>query len=142
MAVIHVEVRSALAPAEVLRVLTDFSERRADAWPGVDRDHLTVHESGDGFADVTEGSSVGWERERYTWDAATGTVTAETLESNLWGEGSRWDYRITPVEDGSLVGVRLERHGKGVKGKLVEALIPVIGKKMVTDSLRAALKTV
>jgi Polyketide cyclase / dehydrase and lipid transport len=140
MPVVNVEVRSPLSPAEVLRVLTDFSEHRAEAWPGVDLDRLIVHESGDGFADVTEGNATTWERERYEWDSESGTVTATTLDSNVWGEGSRWDYRITPVEEGSSVGVRLERHGKNLKGKLIGALLPLLGKKVITDSLTSALK--
>jgi hypothetical protein len=140
MPVVNVEVRSPLSPAEVLQVLTDFSERRAEAWPGVDLDRLVVHEVGENFAEVTEGNASTWERERYDWDKEAGTVTAKTLESNVWDEGSRWDYRITPVEDGSLVGVRLERHGKNVKGKLIGALLPLLGKKVVTSSLTSALK--
>ena len=140
MAVVNVEVRSPLSPDEVLRVLTDFSERRAEAWPGVDLDRLVVHELGEDFAEVTEGNATTWERERYEWDRASGTVTAKTLDSNVWGEGSRWDYRITPVEGGSQVGVRLERYGKNIKGKLIGALLPVAGKKVITDSLRSALK--
>jgi hypothetical protein len=140
MTVINIDVRSTLSPDDVLRVLTDFSERRAEVWPGVDADSFTVHDQGDGFAEVTEGNSIGWERERYTWDATSGTVAAETLDSNLWASGSRWDYRITPVEGGTQIGVRLERHGKGIKGKLIQALIPVIGKKMITASLESALK--
>lgn len=140
MAVVNVEVRSPLSPAEVLRVITDFSERRAEAWPGVNLDRLVVHEVGENFADVTEGNDTTWERERYVWDAAAGTVTATTLDSNVWGAGSRWDYRITPVEGGSLVGVRLERYGKNLKGKLIGALLPLAGKKVITDSLTSALK--
>jgi hypothetical protein len=140
MPVVNVEVRSPLSPAEVLQVLTDFSERRAEAWPGVDLDRLVVHEVGENFAEVTEGNASTWERERYDWDKEAGTVTAKTLESNVWDEGSRWDYRITPVEDGSLVGVRLERHGKNVKGKIIGALLPLLGKKVVTGSLTSALK--
>jgi hypothetical protein len=140
MPVVTVEARSPLSPAEVLRVLTDFSEHRAEAWPGVDLDRLVVHEVGLDFADVTEGNTTTWERERYEWDAAAGTVSATTLDSNVWGEGSRWDYRITGVEGGSLVGVRLERHGKNLKGRLIGALLPVLGKKVITDSLTSALK--
>ena len=140
MPVVNVEVRSPLSPAEVLRVITDFSERRAEAWPGVDLDRLVVHEVGESFADVTEGNDTTWERERYEWDAAAGTVTATTLDSNVWGAGSRWDYRITPVEGGSLVGVRLERHGKNLKGKLIGALLPLVGRKVITDSLTSALQ--
>jgi hypothetical protein len=140
MAVVNVEVRTPLAPDEVLRVLTDFSERRADSWPGVDLDHLVVHETGDGFAEVSEGNATTWERARYEWDSASGTVTAKTLDSNVWADGSRWDYRITPVEGGSMVGVRLERHGKNLKGRLIGALLPLVGKKVVTDGLASALK--
>jgi hypothetical protein len=140
MPVVNVEVRSPLPPEEVLRVITDFSERRAEAWPGVDLDRLGVHEVGENFADVTEGNATTWERERYEWDASAGTVTAKTVDSNVWAEGSRWDYRITKVEDGSLVGVRLERYGKNLKGKLIGGLLPFAGKKVITDSLASALK--
>ena len=87
MAVVNVEVRSTLSPAEVLTVLTDFSERRAEAWPGVDLEHLVVHETGADFAEVTEGNSTTWERERYEWDSASGTVTAKTLRLERLGRG-------------------------------------------------------
>ncbi|HEY5979355.1 MAG TPA: SRPBCC family protein [Microlunatus sp.] len=140
MPVVSVEVRSPLPPEEVLRVITDFSDRRAEAWPGVDLSRLVVHESGEGHADVTEGNDTTWERVTYDWDAGTGTITALTTDSNVWAEGSRWDYRLTPVPDGTLVGVRLERHGKNLKGRLIGALLPVLGTKVVTDSLRSALR--
>lgn len=140
MPVVSVEVRSPLPPEEVLRVITDFSDRRSEAWPGVDRSRLVVHDLGDGRADVTEGNDATWERVTYEWDADAGTVTARTVDSNVWGEGSRWDYRLTPVPDGTLVGVRLERHGKNLKGRLIGALLPVLGTKVVTDSLRSALQ--
>ena len=139
MPVVSVEVRSPLPPEEVLRVITDFSDRRAEAWPGVDASRLVVHDLGDGHADVTEGNDATWERVTYEWDVDAGTVTARTVDSNVWGEGSRWDYRLTPVPDGTLVGVRLERHGKNLKGRLIGALLPVLGTKVVTDSLRSAL---
>src|SRR3954451_10984952 len=90
VASIDVTVTSPLPPDEVLRVLTDFGPGRAEAWPGVSPDRLTVHASGADYADVTEGNDVGWERERYSWDAAAGTVSAVTSESNLWAAGSRW----------------------------------------------------
>ena len=44
------------------------------------------------------------------------------------------------MDGGCLVGVRLERHGKNLKGKLIGALLPVVGKKVVTASLASALK--
>ena len=140
MPVVSVEVSSPLSPAEALRVITDFGPSRAEAWPGVDLSRLVVHQAGDGHADVTEGNDTTWERVTYDWDEATGTVTARTTDSNVWAEGSRWDYRLTPVENGTLVGVRLERHGKNLKGKLIGAQLPLLGTKVVTDSLRSALR--
>ena len=58
---------------------------------------------------MTEGNSLGWERERYTWDVEAGTVTIDTLESNLWGPGSGWRYRLVPGGDGTDVQVTLTR---------------------------------
>lgn len=127
------------SPAEVIHILTDFSPARADAWPGVDLSHLQIHDSGDNWVEVTEGNNLGWERERYTWEESAGTVTATTVESNLWAAGSRWDYRIVPIAEGSRVEVTVHRVGKGVKGKLVGVLLLVIGKKMIADGLRSAL---
>jgi hypothetical protein len=140
MPTVTARVQSSLTPEAALRLLTDFGPSRAADWVGVDDEHLRVHDSGVDWADVTEGNKIGWERERYSWDAAAGTVSAVTTDSNLWAAGSRWDYRITPREGGSLVEVTVLRDGKGVKGKLVGALLVLIGKKMITKSLAAALK--
>jgi hypothetical protein len=141
MPTVRTSVWSPLPPDRVLQIITDFGPARADAWPGVDAASLTLHGSGPGWADVTEGNKVGWERERYSWDAAAGTVSAETTESNLWAVGSRWDYRLVPERGGTRVDVTLLRHGKGVKGKLIGALLPRIGPKMISGGLAAALQT-
>jgi hypothetical protein len=140
MSIVQVSLFTSQTPDQVLRILTDFGPSRAGAWAGVDDDHLLVHDEGPGWADVTEGNKVGWERERYSWDAAAGTVTAVTTESNLWGPGSRWDYQITPREGGSQVDVTVHRNGKGVKGKLIGALLPLIGKGMIKSSISGALE--
>jgi hypothetical protein len=141
MPTVNVSVSSPLPPEEVLRILTDFGPSRAKAWAGVDDDHLKVHEQGDGWADVTEGNKIGWERERYVWDAAAGTVSAVTNDSNLWGPGSRWDYNLTPENGGTRVDITLQRHGKGIKGKLIGALLPLIGKKMIKAGVSGALRS-
>lgn len=140
MTTVSVSVTSPLPPDEVLRILTDFGPARAEAWAGVDADNLQVHGSGPDWADVTEGNKVGWERERYSWDAIAGTVSAVTTESNLWGPGSRWDYKLIAAGGGTKVDVTLQRVGKGVKGKLINLLLPLIGKKMVTQGLAGALQ--
>lgn len=139
MPIVSTSVTTNLSPAEVLRILTDFGPNRAKAFPGVDDSNLTLHDQGDTWADVTEGNKIGWERERYEWDAEKGTISAVTTGSNLWAAGSRWDYRLTPQGSGTLVEIRLERHAKGLLGHLVGLLVPIGGKRMITTSFAQAL---
>ena len=48
--------QSSLPPERVLQAARDFSPRRADVWPNVSAKHLEVHDSGENFAEVTEGT--------------------------------------------------------------------------------------
>src|SRR4051794_38167106 len=81
----HFTVHTRLSPSDVMTVLTDFGPDRAGRWPNLDETHFKPHESGPEWAEVTEGNALAWERERYSWDATVGTVTIETLDSNVWG---------------------------------------------------------
>jgi hypothetical protein len=128
----------------VLAALTDFGPRRAKVWPNIDDEHFKLHGSGPGWAEVTEGSSVAggvWEREKYTWDAAMGTVGVETLDSNTWGPGSRWDYRIAPARDGGAqIDVDVTRLGKGWKGSLIELGLMAAGTRMLRSQMEQAME--
>jgi hypothetical protein len=128
---VHVQVDSTLSPQQVLEVLTDFGPGRSKNWPGIDDQHFTVHDRGPDWADVTEGNKIGWERERYSWNAEAGTVSAETTDSNIWGPGSRWDYQIAPRPGGSALTIDLQRNGKGAKGKILGALVSLAGARMI-----------
>jgi hypothetical protein len=143
MAQIHFHLETSMAPEAVLAVLTDFGPRRAKIWPNIDDQHFRVHGQGPGWADVTEGSSVVggvWEREKYVWDAAAGHVAVETIDSNTWGPGSRWDYKLTPTAQGGTdIDVTIERHGKGWKGRLIELGLAVAGKRMLRSQMEQAL---
>jgi hypothetical protein len=143
MARIHFQLETRLAPEAVLAVLTDFGPRRATVWPNIDVQHFRVHEQGPGWADVTEGSSVAggvWEREKYTWDAARGTVAVETIDSNTWGPGSRWDYRLSrTAQGGTKIEVTVQRHGKGWKGRLIELGLKAAGGRMLRSQMEQAL---
>jgi hypothetical protein len=140
---VHFELHSTLAPDQVLNALTDFGPSRSDVWPNVDGDHFKVHAQGPGWAEVTEGSSVAggvWERERYTWDTATHTVAIETLDSNTWGPGSRWDYRLTPSSDGGThIEATVVRKGKGWKGRLLGIALLLAGARMLRSQMKQAL---
>jgi hypothetical protein len=137
--VLHLSVTSPLPPQEALQQLTDFSPERGKSWPGVDANSLTLHDQGEGWAEVTEGNKIAWERERYTWDAAARTVSAVTLNSNIWAGGSGCNYTIMPDGTGSRVEVTAVRKGYGIKGKLVGGLLSLFGKRLISSSTTAAL---
>jgi hypothetical protein len=120
-------VHTTLSPSEVMTLITDFGPDRAARWPNVDDGHFEVHDQGPDWAEVTEGNAMGWERERYSWDTTRGTVAIDTLESNLWGPGSGWRYQITPAAAGTELQVTLTRVPRSFRGRLVAALIPVVG---------------
>lgn len=134
-------VSTSLAPDRVLTLLTDFGPGRAERWPNIDAAHFEVHEVGDGWAEVTEGNKMGWERERYSWDATAGTVSVDTLESNLWAAGNGWRYVLTPSGAGTVVQVTLTRTGRSVPGKLIGALIPIAGARTLTKQLESVLRS-
>lgn len=133
-------VHTNLSPSEVLSVLTDFGPERARHWPNIDDAHFKVHGVGPDWAEVTEGTSIGWERERYAWDAAAGTVTIDTLDSNLWGPTSGWRYELAPAAGGTDVHVTLTRVPKSMRGRLIGALIPIVGARTLGRQLRSVLR--
>src|SRR2546421_369724 len=114
MARVRFQLETQLQPAAVMAVLTDFGPRRAEIWPNIDSRHFKVHDRGPAWAEVTEGSSIAggiWERERYSWDEKAGTVAVKTVDSNTWGPGSRWDYRLRArASGGTLLEVTVHRH--------------------------------
>jgi hypothetical protein len=132
-------VHTSLTPDEVLTLLTDFGPERVSRWPNIDQAHFAVHDRGETWAEVTEGNTLGWERERYAWDAAAGTVTVETLESNLWGPGSGWEYRLLPADGGTDLHVTLNRRGRSLRGRLVGALIPFAGARALGRQFQSVL---
>jgi hypothetical protein len=135
----HFTVHTSMSPSDVMTLFTDFGPDRASRWPNLDEDHFKVHDQGADWAEVTEGTSMGWERERYSWDAAAGTVTIDTLDSNLWAQGSGWRYQLTAADGGTDVNVHLTRVGKSVKGKVLGSLIPVAGPRVLAKQFRTVL---
>jgi hypothetical protein len=143
---IHFKLESTLAPEAVLTALTDFGPSRSKVWPNIDDAHFKVHGQGPGWAEVTEGNSVAggvWERERYSWSATNRTVAIETLDSNTWGPGSGWDYRLTPGSGGgTLIDVTVVRNGKGWKGRLIGVALSFAGASMLRTQMKRALNRV
>ncbi|MGQ4387656.1 hypothetical protein [Streptomyces sp. SAS_270] len=140
MAVVRFHLVSQLGPKDVLEVLTDFSPARAEAWPTIDAEHFEVHELGDTWAEVTEGTPAAWERARYEWEPAGDTVTITTLDSKLFGAGGGWVFRMTPEGEGTRVDVELTRQPSTVKGKMLAALLPLAAPASLRKSFARPLQ--
>jgi len=137
MSVTRFQVFSALTPAEVMTVLTDFSPARAQRWPSIDAEHFQVHERGENWAEVTEGTAAAWERARYEWGGDRVTVT--TRESKLFGVGGGWVFVLTPDGGGTRVDVELTREPHNFKQRLLAAALPIVGAGPLRKSFEAAL---
>jgi hypothetical protein len=128
-------------PDEVHAALTDFSAQRPTLWPAIDPNIYRVHEVGDTWAEVTEGSAVMggiWARERYDW-ATPGWVRATVVEANLWHAGGTWEMRIQPgPRGGSTLEVARDRQARTAKGRLLEALLRLMGSRVLAKDLLAA----
>ena len=104
---INVASETSLPPERVVAAAHDFSNRRTEIFPAVRAEHYEIHDQGDGWADVTEGTPAGigvnWERCRYEW-GSDGSVIATVTDSNVYGvPGSSWALRAVPSDTGSLV---------------------------------------
>src|ERR1700694_404357 len=56
------------------------------------------------------------------------------------GPGSRWDYKLTPTAQGGTgIDVTVERHGKGLKGRLIELGLAAAGTGMLRSQMEQAL---
>lgn len=145
MPTIRVVLDSSLAPERVLQAAYDFSERRAEVWPAVSMPRLTVHDRGDTWADVTEGTRAGpvvnWERCRYDW-SRPGSVKAPVSDSNVYAvPASSWEIKATPTENGSLVEMIWVREFKpGPRGRLFGTLFRLVGKRLFTGYARDVLR--
>jgi hypothetical protein len=140
MPTVQFQVVTDLAPPAVLNALTDFSDRRPDLYRNIDRSHFRVHDRGPGWADVTEGNVLAWERNRYEWDAAAGTVTVKTTESDSWLPGSRWEYRLRPqAAGGTQVDVTVVRNARTLRGRLIALGLPLMGVRVLRADLQHVL---
>jgi hypothetical protein len=145
MTTIKVTERTTATPEQFLEALTDFGPHRSEVWTNSKPEFLVVHERGDTWADVTEGSKAGgavWERLRYDWSNPTDIVLT-TTHSNIWGHGSGHRYTLTQAADGATtVHAVVIREGISTKGRIIGALLAVLGTTFISKSLRTALRAI
>lgn len=142
MATVSFHFTSSLSPAQVREALTDFGPSRPATWPSIDADHFVVHEAGDHWAVVTEGTAAAWERARYEWEPDGDRVVVTTQDSKLFGPGGGWVFQLAAEGTGTRVQVELTRTPKAFKGKLLASLLPLIGPSTLRKSFREPLKVV
>jgi hypothetical protein len=140
-----VDIDTSASPERVLGAITDFSARRFELWPNVDRRYYKVESQSLSSAEVTEGSGVFggvWERARYDW-SRPGTVQIQVLDSNAFQPGSFWLYEVSPRSNGGAhVRMEFDRKPRNLKGSLLSALLGVAGKRIFTGQLRETLRRV
>ena len=141
MATLHFQVTTDLPPGRVLEALTDFSDRRPEIYRNIDHGHYRVHGQGPGWADVTEGNVLAWERNSYRWDEAAGTVSVSTVESDSWAPGSRWEYHLQPTSTGGTeVDVTVARIPRTLRGRIIALALPMMGRQMFRSDLENVLR--
>jgi len=139
MAHVSVDMDSTVPPQAVVGALTDFSERRFELWPNIDRKYYKVHQVSGTSAEVTEGSRGVWERTHYDW-SEPGTVRIQVQDSNTFRPGSYWVYSVQPRPGGgSHVHLEFLRTPRNAKGLLLSALLSVAGRKIFADFLGETL---
>jgi hypothetical protein len=142
MTTIHLSETTTATPEQVVAALTDFGPERSKIFGRSASEYLKVHEQGPGRADVTEGSAGIWERLAYDWSDPA-RVTMTTTDSNTWGGASGHTYTLTPQpEGGTRVDVVVVREGKTLKGRLIGALLLVMGARVLGQGLTRTVRAI
>jgi hypothetical protein len=135
----------AVAPAAVIDLVTDFSDRRGEVFPAVSAKRTTVHSIGDTNADVYEGTRAGpfvfWERCDYDW-SQPGRVVANVTSSNVYAiPESEWELTAQPSGAGSTVTVTWRRRfRKHPLGRFMGFVYRTQGKRLFTQYAREVME--
>jgi hypothetical protein len=142
MATIHLHQTTTSTPEQFIAGLSDFGPGRSKLFGNSGDDYLEVHDQGPKQADVTEGSSGIWERLHYDWSDPHHVVLT-TTDSNVWGGKSGHTYTLAQSPDGTTdVDVVVVREGKNLKGRMLEIVVGIIGKRMLEKQLGKTVKAI
>jgi hypothetical protein len=138
---VEFDTDSTLSPDRVVALLTDFSDRRPEVWPGLGKDAYRVYSAGDKTAEVREGnkSPKVWARERYDW-SKPGTVRWEVLESSFCKPGGFVEVKVTPTDGGSRLHVTWNRSPSNLMGVIAVTMVGLTRGAPVKASLNAGLR--
>jgi hypothetical protein len=122
--------------------LTDFGPDRGKIWGNSSPSKLQVHDRGETWADVTEGTAASgiWQRYRYDW-STPGLVRLDVLDSNSFGQGSFWEYRLTEeAPDRTRIDLLINRVPTTAWGKFTNPSLVLFGRMFFTRSLKRTIK--
>jgi hypothetical protein len=129
VATIHFNQTTTATPGQFVAGLTDFGPHRSELFGASADDQLKVYDLSPGHADVKEGSGGIWERLEYDWSDPS-HIVLKTVDSNIWGGASGHTYTLRRQSDGTTdVDVVVVRDGKNLKGKMIGAVVGVVGKR-------------
>jgi hypothetical protein len=142
LARLHYQADGAISPERFVAALTDFSDRRPALWPNLDLRFYELHAIGDTWAEVTEGTDVLggiWARERYDW-SEPGHVRLTLIESTHFRPGTTIDYHVSARPGGGChIDVDLHRIATSLPGRVIGAILTVIGTRRLASDLRTTL---
>jgi len=144
MAHVVAEMDTTASPDRVIHALTDFSPRRFELWPNIDRKLYKLEATDVTSAEVTEGTGGFnvWEKTHYDW-SKPGEVRIDVDDSNTFETGSYWLYQVTPRSGGgSHVHMEFDRRPKNLKGQALSALFDVAGNAIFKKYLGETLKRI
>jgi len=139
---VHVTAHGSFAPDVFTAALTDFGPERSEVFGNTATGEVQVHDRGETWAEVTEGSTTGpvWQRSRYDW-STPGEVRIDVVDSNAFGPGSRWLYRVTPSAGGGTdVDLSIVRVPNSTTGRLLDLLLGLGGSLFFSRDLRRTVR--
>lgn len=142
MSTIEFHKTTRATPEQLLAAIVDFGPGRSKVFPLSSDTYLKVHDRASDHADVTEGNPRVWERLHYDW-SDPGRVVMTTTDSNVWGNDCRQTYTFRRRPDGLTdLDVIVERHGKNLKGRLLELVVNTVGRRVLDHGLDKTVQAV
>lgn len=126
MSVTEVSSTASFPGKVFIAALVNFGPSRSKTWRNSSHRLFKVHSQGPDWADVTEGTAAAgiWQRYRYNW-STPGLVRLTVLDSNSFGDGSYWEYRVTDDEvGGTTIDLFIKRVPSTTKGRIFDVLMP------------------
>src|SRR3954469_4261957 len=142
MATIHFTTTTTATPEQFTAAVTDFGPGRSELFGNTDHSQLKVHDQGPNSADVTERKRPAWGRLRDDWSDPN-RIRMTTTDSITWGGASGHTYTFERRADGTTgIDVVVVREGKNLKGRVIGALLGLIGTRMFSGQFEKTVKAI